>query len=170
MALTGAALPEGSPMPSLRSSTAVRAAVLAAAAGVSFALYAQNVNLRPGLYEFTSTSDVQLPPEVAAKMPPQYLAMMQKPHVSQHCISQSDVDHVSRQIAQGKPDQPESCKVTERSMSGSVVKFTTQCEHNTGHFEGTFTADSFQGTMVSTTDKGQTVAVKIAARRVGDCS
>jgi len=157
-------------MPPLKSSRAVRAAMLAAAAGASFALYAQSMNLRPGLYEFTSTADMQLPPEVAAKMPPQALAMMQKPHVSQHCISQSDVDHVSRQIAQGKPDQPESCKVTEHSMSGSQVKFTTQCAHNTGHFEGTFAAESFQGTMVSTSDKGQTVTVRIAARRVGDCS
>jgi Protein of unknown function (DUF3617) len=157
-------------MPSLRSSRAARAAVLAAAAGASFALYAQSMNLRPGLYEFTSTADLQLPPDVAAKMPPQALAMMQKPQVSQHCISQSDVDHVSQQIARGKPDQPESCKVTEHSMSGSQVKFTTQCAHKTGHFEGTFAAESFQGTMISTTDKGQTVTVRIAARRVGDCS
>lgn len=157
-------------MPSLRSSRAAQAAVLAAAAGVSFALYAQTMSLRPGLYEFTSTADVQLPPEVAAKMPPQALAMMRKPHVAQHCISQSDLDHVSREIAQGKSDQPESCKVTEHSMSGSQVKFTTQCAHNTGHFEGTFAAESFQGTMVSTTDKGQTVNVRIAAHRVGDCS
>lgn len=156
-------------MPSLRSSRAAQAAVLAAAA-VSFALYAQTMSLRPGLYEFTSTADVQLPPEVAAKMPPQALAMMRKPHVAQHCISQSDLDHVSREIAQGKSDQPESCKVTEHSMSGSQVKFTTQCAHNTGHFEGTFAAESFQGTMVSTTDKGQTVNVRIAAHRVGDCS
>jgi hypothetical protein len=157
-------------MPSLTTSRAARAAVLAAAAGASFALYAQSLGLRPGLYEFTSTADLQLPPDVAAKMPPQALAMMQKPHVAQHCIKQSDVDHVSQQIAQGKPDQPESCRVTEHSMSGSQVKFTTQCAHNTGHFEGTFAADSFQGTMVSTSDKGQTVTVKIAAHRVGDCS
>ena len=157
-------------MPSLKSSRAVRAGVLAAAAGVSFALYAQSMNLRPGLYEFSNSSDLQLPPDVAAKMPPQYLAMMQKPHVSQHCISQSDVDDVSREIAQGKPDQPESCKVTERSISASVVKFTTQCAHSTGHFTGTFAAESFQGTMVSTTDKGQTVSIRIAARRVGECS
>jgi hypothetical protein len=157
-------------MPSFKSSRAVRAALLTAAAGVSFALYAQTMSLRPGLYEFTSTADVQLPPELAAKMPPQALAMMQKPQVAQHCISQADVDHVSQEIAQGKPDQPQSCKVTEHSMSGNQVKFTTQCAHNTAHFEGTFAAESFQGTMLSTSDKGQTVSVKIAARRVGDCS
>ena len=157
-------------MPSFRSSRALRAAALAVAAAVSFALYAQTVNLRPGLYEFTNTADVQLPPDVAARMPPQALAAMQKPHVSQHCIRQSDLDHVSQQLAAGKGQEPQSCKLTDRSITGNTVKFTSQCEHHTGHFEGTFASDSFQGTMVSTTDKGQTVTVKIAARRVGDCS
>jgi len=157
-------------MPSFRSSRAMRAAALAVAAAVSFSLYAQTVNLRPGLYEFTNTADVQLPPEVAAKMPPQALAAMQKPHVSQHCIRQSDLDHVSQQLAAGRGQGPQSCKLTDRSITGNTVKFTSQCEHHTGHFEGSFASDSFQGTMVSTTDKGQTVTVKIAARRVGDCS
>jgi Protein of unknown function (DUF3617) len=157
-------------MPSFRSSRALRAAALAVAAAVSFALYAQTVNLRPGLYEFTNTADVQLPPEVAARMPPQALAAMQKPHVSQHCIRQSDLDHVSQQLSEGKGQGPQSCKLTDRSITGNTVKFTSQCEGHTGHFEGTFASDSFQGTMVSTTDKGQTVTVRIAARRVGDCS
>lgn len=155
-------------MSSLSSSRAFRAAVLAGAAGVSFALYAQTLGLRPGLYEFTSTADVQLPPDVAAKMPPQALAMMQKPHVTQHCITQSDVDHFSQQLAEGKGR--ENCKVTQHSISGSEVKFTSQCEHASAHFDGTFTADSLQGTMVSTTDQGRNVTVKIAAHRVGDCS
>lgn len=149
------------------SSRTARAAILAAA-GVSFALYAQTVSLRPGLYEFTTTTDIQLPPDVAAKMPPQYLAMMQKPRVSQHCISQSDLDHVSQQLADRGQD-PEHCRITDRSLTGGAVKFTTQCEHHSAHFEGTFAAESFQGTLVSTTDKGQTVSARIAARRVGDC-
>ncbi len=158
-------------MPSLSSSRAVRAAALAAAAaGASFVLYAQSVNLRPGLYEFTNTSDLQLPPDVAAKMPPQYLEMMKKPQVSRRCISQPDLDHVSRQLAEGKGGESQSCHVTDRSISGSTVKFTSQCGRDTAHFEGTFAPESFQGTMVSTSDKGQTVTVRIAARRVGDCS
>ena len=145
-------------------SGSVRAAAVLAAAAVSFTLYAQTVNLAPGLYEFTSTADLQLPPEVAAKMPPQALAMMQKPHVTQHCISQSDLDHVSQQLAEGG-GREQSCKITDRSMTGSTVKFTSQCEHASAHFEGTFASESFQGTMVSTSDKGQTVTVRIAARR-----
>lgn len=157
-------------MPSPRPSRAVRAAVLAAAAAASFALYAQTVNLRAGLYEFTSTSDLQLPADVAAKMPPQYLAMMQKPHVAQHCISQSDLDHLSQELAAGGGREPQSCKITDPSVTGSTVKFTTQCAHNSAHFEGTFAPESFQGTLVSTGDQGKKVRVKIAARRIGDCS
>lgn len=156
-------------MQSRRTQRAIRLAALAAA-GVSCALYAQTVGLKPGLYEFTITTDVQLAPDVAARIPPQALAMMQKPNVSQHCISQGDIDHVSQQISQGRSNQPQSCKVTEHSISGSEVKFTTQCEHNTARFAGTFAGDSFQGTMVSTTDKGQTLNAKIAAHRVADCS
>jgi hypothetical protein len=147
---------------------ATRLAALAAA-GVSGALFAQALGLRPGLYEFTVTADVQLPPDVAAKLPPQALAMMQKPNVTQHCITQGDLDHVSQDIAQGRSNQAQSCKVTEHSISGSAVKFTTQCEHNTAHFEGTFAGDSFQGTVVSSGDRGQ-VTARIAAHRVGDCS
>jgi len=155
-------------MQTRRTPRAARAAVLAAAAGLSFALYAQTVGLKPGMYEFTT--DMQLPPDLVAKLPPQALAMMQKQSVTQHCISQGDVDHVSQQISQGHSNQPENCKVLEHSISGSDVKFTTQCQHNTAHFEGSFAGDAFQGMVVSTSDKGQVVTVKIAARRVGDCS
>ena len=157
-------------MPSRRPTRTLRAALLAAASGVSFALYAQTLGLQPGMYEFTTIANVQLPPDMAAKLPPQALAMMQKPNVTQHCITQTDVDHVSQQIAQGRPNQPQNCQVTEHSFSGSQLKFTTQCAHNSAHFEGTVGSDSFQGTMVSTSDKGQTVTVKVSAHRIGDCS
>ena len=156
-------------MQTSRTPRAARALGLAAA-GLSFALYAQTVGLTPGLYEFTITTDIQLPPDMAAKLPPQALAMMQKPNVTQHCISQGDIDHVSQQISQGRRNQPESCKVTEHSISGSDVRFTTQCQNHTAHFEGSFAGDSFKGTVVSTTDKGQSVTAKLAAHRIGDCS
>ena len=154
-------------MQSRRMQRATRLAALAAL-GVSGALLAQALGLKPGLYEFTITADVQLPPDVAAKLPPQALAMMRKPNVTQHCITQGDLDHVSQDIAQGRSSQAQSCKVTEHSISGDAVKFTTQCEHNVAHFEGTFAGDSFRGRLVSTGDKGQ-VTANIAAHRVGDC-
>jgi uncharacterized protein DUF3617 len=157
-------------MQSRRPMRASRAALLAAASGVSFALYAQTLSLQPGMYEFISTVDMQLPPDMAAKMPPQALAMLQKPNVVQHCITQGDVDHVSQQIAQGKGPTPQNCQVTEHSLSGNQLKFTSQCGQRVAHFEGTFGGDSFEGVMVSTSDKGQTVTVKMKAHRIGDCS
>ncbi len=155
-------------MQSRRTQRASTRLAALAAAGLTSALYAQAVGLKPGLYELTT--DMQLPPELVAKMPPQALAMMQKSNVRQQCISQDDVDHISQQISQGRSNQPQSCKVTEHSVSGGELKFTTQCEHNSAHFEGSFAADAFQGTMVTTSDQGRTVTVKISARRVGDCS
>src|SRR5579864_2103924 len=154
-------------MPS-RPSLARRIAWLAAAAA-SIA-YAQTLNLRPGLYEFTSTADVQLPPDVAAKMPPQALAMMQQPRVTQHCITQTDLDHVSQQLSQGRGGGDASrCKVTDHSIVGDQVTFTRECPSGSAHFEGSFAADSFQGKMVSS-EKGRTITVKMSAKRVGDCS
>jgi len=157
-------------MQSRRSMRAGRAALLAAASGVSFALYAQTLGLSPGLYEFTSTVDMQLPPDLAARMPPQALARMQQPHVTQHCISQPDLDHVSQQIVQGQSNRPESCQVTEHSLSGGQVRFTSQCGERVSHFEGSIASDSFQGTMVSTNEGGRTVTIKMSARRLGACS
>ena len=156
-------------MQSRRRQRAIGSAALAAAAAVSFTLYAQTLGIRPGLYEFTSTGEVQLSPEMAAKLPPQVLAAMQKPRVAKRCISQTDIDHVSQEIAQGK-NEKEDCHVTEHSISGNQVKFTQQCTHGNGHFEGTFTSESFQGTMLHTTDTGEKVTVKMAAHRVGECS
>ena len=155
-------------MQSRRTQRAIRVAALAAAAGVSFTLYAQTLGIRPGLYEFTSSSDVQLPPDVAAKLPPQALERMRKPHVAQHCITQTDIEHVSQEISQGKQEQ--GCHVAEHSISGNQVRFTQQCGANVGHFEGTFASESFEGTMRSTNDRGNQLTVKIAARRIGDCS
>ena len=156
-------------MQSRRTQRATRLAALAAL-GVSGVLFAQALGLKPGLYEFTITADVQLPPDVAAKLPPQALAMLQKPNVTQHCVTQGDLDHFSQDIAQGnRSNQAQSCKLTEHSISGSTVKWTTQCEHSLARFEGTFAGDSFQGSMASTGDKGQVVTARIAAHRVGDC-
>jgi Protein of unknown function (DUF3617) len=157
-------------MPTRRTPRATRAAVLAAAAALSGVLYAQSVGLTPGLYEFTVLADIQLPPDVAAKLPPQALAMMQKPNVTQHCISQGDIDHVSQQVSQGRSNQPESCQVTEHSITGNAVKFTTQCGQRVSHFEGTFAGDSFKGTVVSSSDKGRTMTARLTAHRIGDCS
>jgi hypothetical protein len=152
-----------------RSTPLARAAALAAA-GASFALYAQTVNLRPGLYEFVSVTDMQLPPEVAARMPPEYAAMMRKPQTHQHCITAADLDHFSHQLAEGRPDA-QKCAMTERSVSGGEVKFALQCERTAVRYQGSFATDSFKGVMVMSGGQGRPpVTIRITGQRIGSCS
>lgn len=156
-------------MKSPRSKRAARIAALALTAGMSGVLYAQAVNLRPGNYEFTSTMQMQLPPEVAQRMGPNAVAMMQQPHVTQHCIARSDLEHVSKELSQGHNDQ--GCTMSDRSVSGDEMKFTMQCPNGrTAHFEGTFMSDSFKAVMTMTGGAQGPMKVNISARRLGDCS
>lgn len=156
-------------MHSPRSTRAVRAVALAIAAGLSGVLYAQVVNLQPGNYEFTSTMDMQLPPEVVQRMGPNAVAMMQQPHVAQHCIARSDLEHVSKDLNAGHNDQ--GCTMTDRSVSGNEVKFTMQCPNGrSSHFEGTFMSDSFKAVMTITGGSQGPMKVNLSARRLGGCS
>jgi hypothetical protein len=74
---------------------------------------------------------------------------------------------VTEQLVEGKSRQ-ENCSMPIRSVSGNQLKFTVQCPHSTSQFQGTFASESFQGTMVSTTE-GHSVTMKMTARRIGDC-
>jgi Protein of unknown function (DUF3617) len=148
---------------------AARAAALGALA-VSGVLYAQALNLRPGNYEFITTTDLKLPPQAAAALSPDMLARLKQPQTSQHCITASDVSQAGRKLAGGRQQSDPSCKMTGQSRSGSELKFVLQCTHNTMHFDGTFAAESYQATMVMTSDQGQTTTVNLTAHRIGDCS
>ncbi|TLY70714.1 MAG: DUF3617 domain-containing protein [Gammaproteobacteria bacterium] len=154
-------------MHSPRPTGAARAAALAAAA-MCGALFAQAVNLKPGKYEFVSTSQVTLAPEMQKRLPPGYLARLQKPRTQQQCITDVDLKQVGKQLSQGRGNDP-SCKMTEHSVAGDKVKFVMQCQRATTHFEGTFSSDSFQAAIRSQTDQGP-MTVKMTGRRIGDCS
>jgi hypothetical protein len=143
-----------------------RAAALAAL-GVSGALFAQSLNLRPGNYEMVTTADLNLPPEAAAHITPDMLAQMQQPHTSQHCITASDLAKARERLAGRQED--ESCKLSDQSMSGNEVKFVMRCAHDTVHFDGTLGGDSYQATMLMTSERGRTTTVHLKARRIGDC-
>jgi hypothetical protein len=151
------------------SGGAARATALGALA-VSGVLFAQAVNLRPGNYEFVTTTDLRLPPQAAAALSPDMLARLKQPQTSQHCITASDVSQASRQLAGGGQQSDPSCKMSGQSRSGNELKFVLQCTHNTVHFDGTFAADSYQATMLMTSDQGQTTTVNLTAHRIGDCS
>jgi hypothetical protein len=149
----------------------VRATLLLGAVALSGTLFAQTVNLRPGNYEFAVTQQMQLPPDVAAKLPPGFADKMGQPQVSQHCITDTDPAHVSQKMAQMRErEQQQGCKLTDESRSGGEYKGTLQCPNRTSMIDMTYAGDSIKGTVVSTTDKGQKMTINISAHRVGDCA
>lgn len=154
-------------MHSRRSGGAARAAALAAAV-MCGALYAQTVNLKPGMYEFVSTSQVTLSPEMQNRLPPGYVAKLQKPRTQQQCITDADLKQVSKKLSEERGNDP-SCKMTDHTVSGDKVKFVMQCQRATRHFEGTFSSDSFKAVISSQTDHGP-MTINITGRRIGDCS
>src|SRR5579862_9429026 len=97
-----------------RTRLAARAAALGAAT-LCGALYAQSVNLKPGLYEVVSSSQVQVSPELQARLPPGYLERLQQPHTQQLCLSDADLDKVSRKLAEERANADPSCKLGEHS-------------------------------------------------------
>ena len=146
---------------------AAAAAALAALA-ISGALVAQSLSLRPGNYEFVTTTELKLPPQAAAALSPDMLARLKQPQTHQACITDGDVAH-ARQLAGGRQQSDPSCKVTEQSRSGNQMKFVLQCAHSTMRFDGTFAGDSYQATMLMTSEQGQTTTVNLTAHRIGDC-
>jgi hypothetical protein len=154
-------------MNSPRSRGVARAAALAATA-LCAALFAQAVNLKPGKYEFVSTSQVTLPPAMAQQVPPGFLARVQQPRTHQTCINDTDLAQVSKQLSQERQADA-SCKMTAHTLTGNKVTFDMQCQHASSHFDGSFASDSFKAVLVLTTDKGQKETVNLSGRRIGDC-
>ena len=154
-------------MRSPRLRGAARAAALAAAV-ICSALYAQTVNLKPGMYEVASTSQVTLSPEMQSHLPPGYLARLQKPRTQQQCISDADLKQVGKKLSQERSNDP-SCKMTDHTVSGNKVKFVMQCQRATTHFEGTFSSDSFKAVIRLQTDHGP-MTINLLGRRIGDCA
>jgi hypothetical protein len=162
------------PMSSLQSRRALRLATLALAAGTSCVLYAQSVNLRPGNYEIVVTSQLQLPPEVAARLSPDMLARIQQPHTQQQCITSSDATAVSEKLAALRQrEQDQNCKVSDKSVSSGEVKMSIQCPTHTANVDLIYAGDSFKGSVESLSTQGQsttTTRIKIEAHRIGDCA
>jgi len=151
-----------------RTRLAARAAALGAAT-LCGALYAQSVNLKPGLYEVVSSSQVQVSPELQARLPPGYLERLQQPHTQQLCLSDADLDKVSRKLAEERANADPSCKLGEHSVSGDKVKFILQCQRSTTRFEGSFSGKAFKAVINAQTDRGP-MLINMSGRRTGDCA
>jgi hypothetical protein len=162
------------PMQSLQSRGALRLLTWALAVGLPCALYAQSVNLRPGNYEIVITSQLQLPPDLAAHLTPDMLARIQQPHTQQQCITSSDATSVSEKLAALRQrEEDQNCKVSDKTVSSGEVKMSIACPTHTAKVDLLYAGDSFKGSVESVSTRGPsptTTSIKIEAHRIGDCA
>lgn len=110
--------------------------------------------MRDGYWEIVSTMEM---PGMPMKMPPTTI---------RHCYTKEDVQDQKRTITTDK-----NCKVTDLKQSGNKISWKMVC---TGESAGTFTGetifrgDSYDSTMKMQT-QGQTMDVKVKAKRLGNC-
>jgi len=88
---------------------------------VAFAARAQQVPLKPGLYETTVTVTWQKSP-FPPGMPAQAMAAMSGPHTNQSCLTQAWIDKFGGPIPQSRGDcHMTNVSLTPASMTGTLV-------------------------------------------------
>lgn len=117
------------------------------------------LDLKPGKYEITATSQMEMPgmPEGMPGMPSQ---------VSTQCITQQDPVPASSADAQG-------CEVTEMTTEGNTVTYTMTCEQQgqkiTSSGNMTYKGDAFEGTNKTNAGQGMVITTTIKGTRIGKC-
>lgn len=110
--------------------------------------------MRDGYWELTTTMDM---PGMPVKMAPTKV---------KHCYTKEDVKDQKRVLSTDK-----SCTVTDLKQSGNKVSWKMKCtgEH-AGVFSGetVFRGDAYDSTMKMQT-QGQTMNMKVKAKRLGNC-
>ncbi|OGR28597.1 MAG: hypothetical protein A2X83_01495 [Desulfuromonadales bacterium GWD2_54_10] len=111
-------------------------------------------NMREGYWELITTTEM---PGMPMKIPPAKM---------KHCYTKEDVKDQKRSISTDK-----NCTVTDLKQSGNKVTWKMKCTgQNAGVFSGetVYKADAYDSTM-KMQSQGQTVNMKIKARRLGNC-
>ncbi len=110
--------------------------------------------MREGYWELTSTMEM---PGMPMKMPPTKV---------KHCYTKEDVKDQKKSISTDK-----NCTVTDLKQSGNKVTWKMKCTgQNAGVFSGetVYKTDAYDSTMKMQTE-GQTMNMKIKAKRLGNC-
>ena len=110
--------------------------------------------MRDGYWELITTMEM---PGMPMKMPPTTL---------KHCYSKEDVKDQKKTITTDK-----DCTVTDLKQSGNKVTWKMKCTgKNAGTFSGetVYRGDAYDSTMKMQT-QGQTMNMKINAKRLGNC-
>ncbi|BBL69434.1 DUF3617 domain-containing protein [Methylogaea oryzae] len=133
----------------------ILAALLACAANAQ----AAGPNMRPGLWEITSQTEM---PGLPMAMPAMTM---------QHCFTAADVAQGEKSV---QPDAGDAnCKVSGYSLQGNTATWTLQCDNMRGQGRMTYSGDSYSGsTELQMQSDGETQTMKqtMNARRVGDCA
>ena len=120
---------------------------------------AQQVNLRPGLYEVTTEVSM------GRGMAP----ITQK---STDCVAAEDVKDFTKAMLREMGNEAANCKIADLKSTGDKLTFTLNCKSGADQMssanEITFTGDSFT-TLTSTTMKGNAISSKQSGKRIGDC-
>lgn len=110
--------------------------------------------IHDGYWELTTTMEM---PGMPLKMPPTKV---------KHCYSKEDVKNQKKMVTTDK-----NCTVTDLKQSGNKVTWKMKC---TGEKAGTFSGetvyrgDAYDSTMKMQT-QGQTMNMKVNAKRLGNC-
>jgi len=110
--------------------------------------------MRDGYWELITTMDI---PGMPVKMPPSKV---------KHCYTKDDVKDQKKTISTDK-----NCTVTDLKQSGNKVTWKMKCTgKNAGVFSGEtiYKGDAYDSTMKMKT-QGQTMNMKVKAKRLGDC-
>lgn len=110
--------------------------------------------MREGYWELTSTMEM---PGMPMKMPPTKV---------KHCYTKEDVKDQKKTINTDK-----NCTVTDLKQSGNKVTWKMKCTgQNAGVFSGetVYKTDAYDSTMKMQTE-GQTMNMKVKAKRLGNC-
>lgn len=110
--------------------------------------------MRDGYWELISTMEM---PGMPMKMPPTKI---------KHCYTKEDVKDQKKAVTTDK-----NCTVTDLKQSGNKVTWKMKCTgKNAGTFSGetVFKGDSYDSTM-KMQSQGQSMDMKVKARRLGEC-
>ena len=104
--------------------------------------------------------------ELVTSMEMPGMPMQMEPSKIKHCYTKEDVKDQKKTIATDK-----NCTVTDFKQSGSKFTWRMKCTgESAGVFSGetVFKSDSYDSTMKMQTE-GQTMNMKVKARRLGNC-
>lgn len=128
--------------------------------GLTSAVLAADVEMRPGRWETT----VQI--EFAGPKPPQEMPFSE-PIVTVQCVTADDIKKMNAAFP-----IPEECQVSEYTRTGRELRFSATCEGVALEYRVTFDSpDSYSGVATSSSKGQKPLTMKVSGRRTADaCS